>query len=140
MDVWSSISFIIHLEIFLCIDRPFYLRQQAVYVACSINKQVYIRLEFLVVVSGNDDVVNLHWVSNSHLRMMSDNTLRTMRHSWVASSSCWRFPIRGSIAKCSLISAGPLVDVIKRRRGYHTVVTSQHAVNTQPGVVLPDLA
>lgn len=32
------------------------------------------------------------------------STLRTMRHSWVASRSCWRLPIKGSIAKCSRIS------------------------------------
>jgi hypothetical protein len=31
-------------------------------------------------------------------------TLRTILQSCVASSSCWRFEIRGSITKCSLIS------------------------------------
>lgn len=64
-----------------------------------------------------------------------------MRQSWVASRSCWRLPIRGSMAKCSRIS-----DSSKRLDGYIndvwwlTVAASLHAVDTQARVLLLDLA
>lgn len=36
-------------------------------------------------------------------------TLSTMRHSWVASSSCCLFEIRGSITKCCFISVNSMI-------------------------------
>ena len=54
-------------------------------------------------------------------RKITIHTLSTMRHNCVASNSCCRFEIKGSITKCSFISAenATLAQslIVSRRRG-----------------------
>jgi hypothetical protein len=53
----------------------------------------------------NDEHAVLKGENNRKTDNVLLRTLRTILHNWVASNSCWRLEIRGSITKCLRISA-----------------------------------
>ena len=64
-------------------------------------------LKFVLVVAGDDDIIDLVVLLvqvDVTAIFKNELTFKTIRHNCVASRSCWRFPMRGSITKCSLIS------------------------------------
>lgn len=63
-------------------------------------------------VQGREQGEVIRWVVHVSKRVINKHTLSTILHSCVASSNCCLFEIKGSITKCSLISAAVLAYVL----------------------------